>query len=50
MDGVTAESYTCNQIPVLDAIGHDAETKYAVQKLNKYTAILGFAAVKCLMF
>lgn len=38
VDGATAGSYACNQIPVLDAVGHDAEKKNAVQKRNKYTA------------
>lgn len=50
VDGATAGSCACNQIPALDAVGHDAEKKYAVQKRNKYTAIFGFAGVECLMF
>lgn len=32
VDGATAESCTCNRIRALDAIGHDAEKNYAVQK------------------
>lgn len=50
VDGATAGSCACNQIPALDAVGHDAEKKYAVQKRNKYTEIFGFAGVECLMF
>lgn len=50
VDGATAGSYACNQIPALDAVGHDAEEKNAEQKWNKYTAIFGFAGVERLMF
>lgn len=49
VDGVTAESSTCNQTPALDAVGPDAEKKYAVQKADKYTVALGLG-VESLMF